>query len=323
MINSRTKSPKNQFPQKSISAKKILPRYQSWDKILLPLDEDVNEKYSVGGPGWLTGNSGISSGKLFTNMELERACGYSSSGNPLGGGYRSSKYDDGHENAYNGAMKCNFFSIHRDPLMNQQGVNFTLRSPFSNFNQLCLKQAQLICASVGEKNGIDRRYTKINGAYLDPITHKTLSAGEVKQLPVDRERIPPFLLRIFHKNEGHHDIDDFNLSQVLEKRLNDLETDPDIRSEKELQEAKEKLLERHSLFLEQELQVYCWSDSTLREVADLIMDMLPEAQAECELHFQLVYAGKNVIDYGYNIYCCRKLKQNVNSTFSWFMRVRM
>mmetsp|Transcript_78359 Transcript_78359/g.208055 ORF Transcript_78359/g.208055 Transcript_78359/m.208055 type:complete len:171 (-) Transcript_78359:105-617(-) len=84
---------------------------------------------------------------------------------------------------------------------------------------------------------------------------------------LDRARTCPFLLRVFHKIGGHHDIDAFSV--------------------------------RGKEPVDDELQVYTWPDVTLRELADLVKDVAPEARAHsARLNFRLVYpdkAGRNVM----------------------------
>merc|ERR1711972_1172693 len=76
-----------------------------------------------------------------------------------------------------------------------------------------------------------------------------------------------FLLRIFHKVGGHHDMSAFAV--------------------------------RGKEPVDDELQVYTWPDVTLRELADLIKDVAPEARSRnAKLHFRLIYpdkTGKNVM----------------------------
>ncbi|KAG2182296.1 hypothetical protein INT43_007223 [Umbelopsis isabellina] len=74
---------------------------------------------------------------------------------------------------------------------------------------------------------------------------------------VDREKDCPFLLRLFCKSGGHHSGNDFDLKRVPSK---------------------------------DELQLYTWQDATLEEIAQLIMDVYPEAQLpDARLSFRLVY----------------------------------
>ena len=51
--------------------------------------------------------------------------------------------------------------------------------------------------------------------------------------------------------------------------------------------------------VDDELQVYAWPDVTLRELADLVKDVAPEARAlSAKLHFRLIYPdrqGKNAM----------------------------
>lgn len=84
---------------------------------------------------------------------------------------------------------------------------------------------------------------------------------------LDRSKTCPFLLRVFHKIGGHHGLDAF--------------------------------AERGKEPVDDELQVYTWSDVTLRELADLIKDVAPEARSQtARLNFRLVYpdkAGRSVM----------------------------
>eukprot|EP00933_Yihiella_yeosuensis_P015652 TRINITY_DN13587_c0_g2_i1.p1 TRINITY_DN13587_c0_g2~~TRINITY_DN13587_c0_g2_i1.p1 ORF type:complete len:193 (+),score=40.70 TRINITY_DN13587_c0_g2_i1:77-655(+) len=84
---------------------------------------------------------------------------------------------------------------------------------------------------------------------------------------LDRSKTCPFLLRVFRKIGGHHDIDDF--------------------------------AERGKEPVDEELQVYTWPDVTLRELSDLVKDVAPEARTPgARLSFRLVYpdkTGKNVM----------------------------
>merc|ERR1719416_236909 len=84
--------------------------------------------------------------------------------------------------------------------------------------------------------------------------------------PTDRSKTCPFLLRVFHKIGGHHGLEAFK-----------------VRGQEPVDE---------------ELQVYTWPDVTLRELADLVKDVAPEARgSNAKLSFRLVYpdkAGKNV-----------------------------
>ncbi|CAK9116299.1 unnamed protein product [Durusdinium trenchii] len=83
---------------------------------------------------------------------------------------------------------------------------------------------------------------------------------------MDRSRTCPFLLRIFRKIGAHHGIEAF--------------------------------AERGKEPVDCELQVYAWPDVTLRELADLIKDVAPEARdPKVRLAFNLIYpdkTGKNV-----------------------------
>uniref|UniRef100_A0A7S2JYY5 RanBP2-type domain-containing protein n=1 Tax=Zooxanthella nutricula TaxID=1333877 RepID=A0A7S2JYY5_9DINO len=89
--------------------------------------------------------------------------------------------------------------------------------------------------------------------------------GGVRRL--DRVKTCPFLLRVFHKIGGHHGLEAFAV--------------------------------RGKEPVDDELQVYTWPDVTMRELADLIKDVAPEARLpNAKLHFRLVYpdkAGKSVM----------------------------
>ncbi|CAI5505712.1 unnamed protein product [Closterium sp. Naga37s-1] len=83
---------------------------------------------------------------------------------------------------------------------------------------------------------------------------------------VDREKTCPLLLRVFHKHGGHHDLEAFATRG---------------------QEPKE------------EVQMYTWKDATLRELTDLLKEVVPEARRrEARLSFAFVYPnrqGRNVM----------------------------
>jgi len=91
--------------------------------------------------------------------------------------------------------------------------------------------------------------------------------GSKQTAAVDRDRTCPFLLRVFYKIDEHHDLRDFAVR------------------------GKEPVAE--------ELQIYTWTDATLREIADLIKDVSPEArERNARLQFKLIYpdkAGRNVM----------------------------
>eukprot|EP00927_Polykrikos_kofoidii_P050913 TRINITY_DN44751_c0_g1_i1.p1 TRINITY_DN44751_c0_g1~~TRINITY_DN44751_c0_g1_i1.p1 ORF type:complete len:224 (-),score=36.01 TRINITY_DN44751_c0_g1_i1:328-921(-) len=84
---------------------------------------------------------------------------------------------------------------------------------------------------------------------------------------LDRAKKCPFLLRIFHKIGGHHGLEAFAV--------------------------------RGKEPVDTELQVYIWHDMTLRELADLVKDVAPEARSHnAKLAFRLIYpdkAGRNVM----------------------------
>lgn len=83
---------------------------------------------------------------------------------------------------------------------------------------------------------------------------------------VDREKTCPLLLRVFPKLGGHHRLEEYA---------------------RRGQEPKE------------EVQMYTWMDATLRELADLVKEIQPDAkQKNARLAFALVYPdrrGKNVM----------------------------
>merc|ERR1719401_2074897 len=84
---------------------------------------------------------------------------------------------------------------------------------------------------------------------------------------LDRSKTCPFLLRVFHKIGSHHGLEAFAV--------------------------------RGKEPVDDELQVYTWPDVSLRELADLIKDVAPEARTpSAKLHFRLIYpdkAGRNVM----------------------------
>mmetsp|Transcript_73885 Transcript_73885/g.199145 ORF Transcript_73885/g.199145 Transcript_73885/m.199145 type:complete len:161 (+) Transcript_73885:120-602(+) len=84
---------------------------------------------------------------------------------------------------------------------------------------------------------------------------------------LDRSQTCPFLLRVFHKIGNHHSLEAFAV--------------------------------RGKEPVDDELQVYTWPDVTLRELADLVKDVAPEARTPtARLHFRLIYpdkSGKNVM----------------------------
>ncbi|KAI9287067.1 Sin3 associated polypeptide p18-domain-containing protein [Umbelopsis sp. AD052] len=84
---------------------------------------------------------------------------------------------------------------------------------------------------------------------------------------VDREKDCPFLLRLFCKVGSHHPIGEFDLKRVPSK---------------------------------DELQLYTWRNATLEEIAQLIMDVYPEAQLpDARLSFRLVYLDSQRATYTY------------------------
>jgi len=79
------------------------------------------------------------------------------------------------------------------------------------------------------------------------------------RLKVDREKTCPLLLRVFTKiNNGHWKADDFNF------RGREEPTD--------------------------EIQIYTWRDATLREITDLLKEVIPAAQLRtARLNFSFIY----------------------------------
>ncbi|XP_010934405.1 histone deacetylase complex subunit SAP18 [Elaeis guineensis] len=79
--------------------------------------------------------------------------------------------------------------------------------------------------------------------------------------PVDREKTCPLLLRVFTKIGGHHPNEDF---AVRGKEPKD------------------------------EVQIYTWKDATLRELTDLVKEVVPAARKrDSKLSFAFVYPDKN------------------------------
>ncbi|KAI9246712.1 Sin3 associated polypeptide p18-domain-containing protein [Phascolomyces articulosus] len=74
---------------------------------------------------------------------------------------------------------------------------------------------------------------------------------------IDREKECPFLLRIFTRNNGHHALNDFQVNSVPTS---------------------------------DELQLYTWKNATLEELAQLIQEVIPEAQhPDARIAFRLIY----------------------------------
>ncbi|CAD7949468.1 unnamed protein product [Amoebophrya sp. A120] len=74
---------------------------------------------------------------------------------------------------------------------------------------------------------------------------------------INRDTTPPFLLRIWHQHGKHHRL---NTREVMKE--------------------------------DDELQVYTWLDVTLRELSDLIKDVVPETRkSNCMLDVRLIYPG--------------------------------
>merc|ERR1712187_336726 len=100
-----------------------------------------------------------------------------------------------------------------------------------------------------------------------PYSRGAPALGLPKKAVTNREKTCPFLLRIFYKKGGFHGPEAFQ--------------------------------DRGKEPVDDELQVYTWPDVTLRELADLIKDVAPEARSHnARLNFRLIYpdkAGKNVM----------------------------
>lgn len=83
---------------------------------------------------------------------------------------------------------------------------------------------------------------------------------------VDREKVCPLLLRVFTKHGGHHGLDEFATRGDEPK---------------------------------EEVQMYTWKDATLRELTDLLKEVVPEARRrDARLSFSFVYPnrqGRNVM----------------------------
>ncbi|KAL3146759.1 hypothetical protein ABBQ38_014743 [Trebouxia sp. C0009 RCD-2024] len=83
---------------------------------------------------------------------------------------------------------------------------------------------------------------------------------------IDREKVCPLLLRVFTKSGGHHQLSEYQVRN---------------------QEPKE------------EVQIYTWSDATLREITELVKEVNPAAKRmNARLEFSFVYPdkrGRNVM----------------------------
>ncbi|KAF4651069.1 Histone deacetylase complex subunit sap18 [Perkinsus olseni] len=81
-------------------------------------------------------------------------------------------------------------------------------------------------------------------------------------IAIDRAQTCPFLLRVFYRMGSHHNDGDF-------AKLEELPVD-------------------------EELQVYTWPDASLREISDLIEDILPESRGRTKkLSFRLIYPDRS------------------------------
>eukprot|EP00931_Biecheleriopsis_adriatica_P088874 TRINITY_DN63101_c0_g1_i1.p1 TRINITY_DN63101_c0_g1~~TRINITY_DN63101_c0_g1_i1.p1 ORF type:complete len:230 (+),score=44.88 TRINITY_DN63101_c0_g1_i1:72-761(+) len=129
---------------------------------------------------------------------------------------------------------------------------------------------QASVASTSRVEGRSEREREGRAPESRPGPYDSAAKGKGRGPPprkaLDRSRICPFLLRIFRKIGGHHGIEAF--------------------------------AERGKEPVDEELQVYAWPDVTLRELADLIKDVAPEARnPNARLSFNLIYpdkTGKNV-----------------------------
>eukprot|EP00899_Mesostigma_viride_P009985 jgi/Mesvir1/18989/Mv18950-RA.1 len=93
--------------------------------------------------------------------------------------------------------------------------------------------------------------------------------GAVAKKPrveIDREKVCPLLLRVFTKRDGHHTAADYA-----------------VRGKEPANE----------------VQIYTWMDATLRELTDLVKEVMPDARhRDARLSFAFVYPdrrGRNVI----------------------------
>ncbi|RAL46247.1 hypothetical protein DM860_016680 [Cuscuta australis] len=89
-----------------------------------------------------------------------------------------------------------------------------------------------------------------------PVQGKPVTRSE----PVDREKTCPLLLRVFTKVGGHHTESDFAVRGKVPK---------------------------------DEVQIYTWMDASLRELTDLVKEVVPEARKrDAVLSFSFVYPAK-------------------------------
>jgi Sin3 associated polypeptide p18 (SAP18) len=80
-------------------------------------------------------------------------------------------------------------------------------------------------------------------------------------MPVDRTKTCPFLLQVFCKTNEHHSLESFSSTESLPSS--------------------------------DEVQVYAWPDSTLREIADLVRDVVDEAKGKnSKQSLRLVYPDR-------------------------------
>jgi len=83
------------------------------------------------------------------------------------------------------------------------------------------------------------------------------NSGGKQKLVVDREKTVPFLLRMFYRLNHHHRVDDFTPEHLP---------------------------------TEDEVQIYTWKDATLKEISNLIKEVVQDAnRPNAKLSFKLVY----------------------------------
>jgi histone deacetylase complex subunit SAP18 len=105
---------------------------------------------------------------------------------------------------------------------------------------------------------IERRY---RGPPSSRPTTKQVAQKQDKLVDLDRTKTCPFLLRVFWKLGGHHPLDLFDKVSTIPQ--------------------------------DDQVQIYTWKDATLRELTELIQQVVPEA---CEgdhtiLEFNAIYVS--------------------------------
>lgn len=79
--------------------------------------------------------------------------------------------------------------------------------------------------------------------------------------PLDRAKVCPLMLRVFTRRGGHHRLEDFA---------------------------------RRGQEPDDEVSMYTWPDATLRELSDLVKEVLPDArQRQSRMGFALIYPDRN------------------------------